>query len=261
MDDVQTTGMVSRMTGEKPWDGWLLLAVCGLLGIGVVMVYSASAVTAGWGGQPTFYLYHQLIFMALSFVALGVALKVDYHWYHRLVYAILGVTVVLLLIVAFAGTTVNNSTRWIRIGGFNIQPGEIAKVTMIMVLAYSVAKKQNQMKSFTIGLLPHFIIVGFVVCLLMLQPDFGTSIIICALMMIILFVAGTRLSYILATLVLGALGAVFLVMQSKVRMQRVMAFLDPWSHQQDIAYQVTESMITIGSGGIEGRGSSKRAFP
>lgn len=242
-------------SAERPWDGWLLLAVCALLGIGVVMVYSSSAITAAWSlGDSAYYLKRQLLYMFLGFFSLAAGLKLDYRWYQRLVYPILLVTVALLVVVALWGTTVGGATRWIRIGFFNFQPAEIAKISMVMVLAYSVAKKQDRITSFTVGLVPHFIIVGFVIGLLLLQPDFGTSIIIAALMFVILFVAGTRVSYILAAIVLGGLGAWQLIVNSEYRLKRVMAFLDPWSYQGDIAYQVTESMISIGSGGLTGQG-------
>ncbi len=240
---------------EQQWDGWLLLVVSILIGLGVVMVFSASAVTATWNfDDPTFFLKRQILFLCLGFAFLYVGLRVDYRWYQRAVYPILGVTILLLVIVAFKGTTVGGATRWIRMGPLNFQPAEIAKISMVMVLAYSVAKKESRIKSFAVGLVPHFMVVGLVVGLLMLQPDFGTSVIIAMLMFSILFVAGTRVSYILSALVLAGLAAWQLIVHSPYRMKRVMAFLDPWDHQDSIAYQLTESMIAIGSGGLTGQG-------
>jgi len=240
---------------ERPWDGWLLVAVCGLLGIGVVMVYSASGITAAWQyDDAAFFLKRQVIYLTLGFVLLGVGLKIDYRWYYRMVYPILLASIALLLLVIFIGTNVGGATRWIRLGSFNVQPAEIAKVTMTFVLAYSMSKKQDQIKSFSVGFVPHVLLVFFVIGLLLLQPDFGTSVLLMCLMGAMLVFAGTRLSYILGGVVIGGAGAFFLITQSEYRMKRILAFLDPWSHQDTIAYQLTESLISIGSGGLPGRG-------
>lgn len=240
---------------EQPWDGWLLVIVCALLGLGLVMIFSASSITAKWQyNDSTFFLKRQLLYLLAAFTLMYAGLRIDYRWYQRAVYPILGVTIALLVIVAMTGLTANNATRWIRIGGMTFQPGEWTKIAMAMVLAYSVTKKGDQVKSFTVGMMPHLLIVGFVVSLLMLQPDFGTSVLLLAMMFAVLFVAGTRISYILLALVCSGGAAYHLISSSPYRMKRVMAFLDPWAHQSDIAYQVTESMMAIGSGGIVGQG-------
>lgn len=240
---------------EQPWDGWLLVIVCGLLGLGLVMIFSASAVTASWEfGDPAFYLKRQILFLCAGFALLYAGLQIDYRWYQRSAYPILAITVFLLVVVAVYGRTVGGATRWIALGPFNFQPGEWTKIAVVMVLAYSVAKKGEKVKSFAVGLLPHLAVVGAVVGLLMLQPDFGTSVICLTLMFATLFVAGTRLSWILLA-VIGAGGAAWhLITSSEYRMRRIMAFLDPWEHEGDIAYQVTKSMIAIGSGETAGRG-------
>lgn len=240
---------------ERQWDGWLLIVVCALLGIGVVMVYSASAITATWNfGDSTFFLKRQVTYVILGFVMLIMGLKIDYRWYQRLVYPILLTTITLLLLVVFIGTTVGGATRWIRIASFNVQPAEIAKVTLVFVLAYSMAKKQDKITSFSVGFVPHVLLVFFIIGLLLLQPDFGSSVLITCLMGAMLVFAGTRLIYIISGIVIAGAGAFFLISQSEYRMKRILAFMDPWSHQDSIAYQLTESMISIGSGGLSGRG-------
>ncbi|MDX9719706.1 MAG: putative lipid II flippase FtsW [Myxococcota bacterium] len=250
-----TRSVVGLEPSEQAWDGWLLLIVCGLLSLGVVMIFSSSGVTATWEyGDPIFYLKRQLLFVLAGFALLYIGLRIDYRWYQRLVYPILFVTLALLAIVAVKGTTVGGATRWIRFGAFNFQPAEWTKIAMVMVLSYSVAKKGVKIKSFTVGMIPHVLLVGLVVGLLMMQPDFGTSVILFALMFAILFIGGTRISYILLALAIGSAGAWQLIVSSPYRAKRLMAFLDPWEHQSGIAYQVTESMIAIGSGGFTGRG-------
>lgn len=242
-------------TTERPWDGWLLVVVCALLGLGVVMIYSASGITASWNFHDSmFFLKRQLIYVVIGFGLLITGLKLDYHWYQRLVYPILLVTVLFLLLVLVAGTDVNGARRWIRLGPINIQPAEIAKITISFVLAYSMAKKQDQIKTFSIGVLPHLMIIAVIVGLLMMQPDFGSSVLITTLMGAMLFFAGTRLIYIVGGLVLCVSFGLLAIRLASYRMARVMAFLDPWGNQDSSAYQLVESLISIGSGGVPGRG-------
>ncbi len=242
-------------TTERPWDGWLLVIVCALLGLGVVMIYSASGITAAWNfNDSMFFLKRQLIYVVIGFGLLIMALKVDYHWYQRLVYPILIGVLILLALVLVAGTEVNGSRRWIRLASFNIQPAEVAKIAMAFVLAYSMAKKQDKIKTFLIGVLPHLLVVGVVIFLLLLQPDFGSSVLITTLMGAMLFFAGTKLIYIIGGIAIAGLGGVLLITTADYRMARVLAFLDPWGNQDSSGYQLVESLISIGSGGLPGRG-------
>lgn len=240
---------------EQPWDGWLLVIVCILMGLGVVMIFSASAITALWRyNDPTYFLKRQFLHMIAGFFLLYVGMQIDYRWYRRAAYPILGVTVGMLLMVLLLGHTAGGAKRWVSLGFMMFQPGEWAKIAMLMVLAYSVEKKGTKIKTFFVGLLPHLLLVGGVVLLLLKQPDFGTSVLITSMMFVLLFVAGTRISYI--SLILMGAGAVAwqLIVTSPYRMKRIMAFLDPWSHQDTIGYQVTESLIAIGSGRVSGEG-------
>ncbi|MGN1072933.1 MAG: putative lipid II flippase FtsW [Bradymonadia bacterium] len=242
-------------TTERPWDGWLLIIVCALLGLGVVMIYSASGITASWmTGDAFFYLKRQLLYLAFGFVFLIIGLKVDYRWYQRSAYPILGVTFMLLLLVLFIGTEVNGARRWIRLLGFNIQPAEVAKITMVFVLAYSMAKKNDLIKTFSIGILPHLLLIGLIVTCLMMQPDFGSSILITMMAGAMLFFAGTQLRFIIGGIVLCGLVGGLAITLADYRMKRILAFLDPWGTQGDEGYQLTRSLISIGSGGLEGRG-------
>ena len=242
-------------TTERPWDGWLLVIVCALLGLGVVMIYSASGITAAWSfNDSMFFLKRQLIYVVIGFGLLIAALRLDYHWYQRLVYPILIGVILLLMLVLVAGTEVNGSRRWIRLASFNIQPAEVAKIAMAFVLAYSMAKKQDKIKSFLIGVLPHLLVVGVVIMLLLKQPDFGSSVLITTLMGAMLFFAGTKIIYIIGGIAIAGLGGVLLITTADYRMARVLAFLDPWGNQDSSGYQLVESLISIGSGGLPGRG-------
>lgn len=241
----------------QPWDSWLLAAVLALVGFGLVMLYSASAVmSAEKFGDPLFLVLSQAQKVGVGVVGLYIGLRVDYRWYQRLVYPILGVTILMLVLVLIPGigTIQNGAQRWFSIGGASFQPGEVAKVVAIIFLAYSLNKKIGTMKKFSVAFVPHIVVIGILVGLLMLQPDFGTSVIIVLMMGVLLFVSGARLVYLGGFVVTAAVLAYFAITSREYRMERVMAYLDPFEYRSGIGYQISESLISIGSGGLTGRG-------
>lgn len=248
-------------TGPQ-WDLGLLVAVFALVGLGLVMLYSASAVMASQRmANPHVLLVGQTEKVVIGVALMLAALQIDYRWYQRLVYPILGVTFITLILVIIPeiGSVHNGARRWLTVAGFGFQPAELAKLTAVMFLAYSIGKKGKRMGSFTIGFLPHLFMIGLMVGLLMLQPDFGTSVMLIGIMMLLLFVSGAKLSYLFLMTIGGSLAAYFAISGSEYRMRRILAFLDPWSHRQDIGYQISESLIAIGSGGLSGRGLGEGA--
>jgi cell division protein FtsW len=254
----QVTGRAQReQAEERGWDMWLLLTVFVLIGFGLVMLYSASAVMASQRMAHHFHLVsNQLQKIVIGMALMVVALKVDYRWYQRLIYPIFGGTLAMLVMVLIPGigTVQNGAQRWFSLAGFSFQPAEVAKIVAVMYLAYSVSKKGEKMTSFTVGFIPHLFMIGLMVALLMKQPDFGSSVILLSMMMIMIFVSGARTFYLGMFAGLGVLGAYIAVSSSEYRMDRIRAFLDPWSYRQGIGYQISESLIAIGSGGLEGRG-------
>ncbi len=239
------------------WDIWLLATVFVLVGFGLVMLYSASAVMAADKfGDDLFLVKSQLEKVVLGVIMLFVGLRVDYRWYKRLIYPILGVTVVMLALVMIpgVGTVQNGARRWFSIAGMSFQPAEVAKITAIMFLAYSVSKKSGQMDKFSVAFIPHVTVVGLMVALLMQQPDFGSSVILLTMMGTLLFVSGARLIYLSGFGVAGGVLAFFAITHRAYRMQRVRAFLEPFQYRHGIGYQISESLIAIGSGGLTGRG-------
>src|SRR5690554_705739 len=241
----------------QQWDSWLLAAVLALVGFGLVMLYSASAVmSADKFGDPLFLVLSQAQKVGVGIVGLFVALRVDYRWYQRLVYPILGVTILMLVLVLIPGIgkIQNGAQRWFSIGGASFQPGEVAKVVSLIFLSYSLNKKIGTMKKFSVAFVPHIVVIGLLVGLLMLQPDFGTSVIIVLMMGLLLFVSGARLIYLGGFVVTAAVLAYFAITSREYRMERVMAYLDPFEYRSGIGYQISESLISIGSGGLTGRG-------
>jgi cell division protein FtsW len=238
-------------------DPILLGAVLALLTLGLVMVYSASAVTAlEKTGNGFYFLQRQLVAAALGLLAMATALKLGYRRLARLAYPLLVVTVLLLVLVLVpgVGTLVGGARRWIRFPGVSIQPAEIAKFTWVVYLAYSLAKKREKVASFSIGFLPHLLLGGLLVGLCMAEPDFGSAVELLVLLFVLLFAAGTKLSYLVGSVLLALPLAYHAVAHSPYRLARIRAFLDPWAHRHDVGYQVAQSLISVGSGGFFGLG-------
>lgn len=239
------------------YDPVLLAAIFGLVGFGLVMVYSSSAITAQDKlGDGFFFLKRQAFAAALGLVAMAVSMKLGYRRMARLAYPLLVVAVILLIAVLIPGigTKVGGAKRWIRFPGVSIQPAEIAKVAWVIYLSYSLAKKREKVQHFSIGFLPHLGIAGFLVMLCMLEPDFGSSVALLFLMFVMLFAAGARLSWLVGSVLLAIPFAYTAIATSEYRMKRITAFLDPWANRQGSGYQVAESLMSIGSGGVSGLG-------
>jgi cell division protein FtsW len=235
----------------------LLAAVFTLCALGVVMVYSSSAVSASARlGDGAYFLKRQLVAAAFGLGALLAVLKLGYRRLAPLAYPALLISVVLLVAVLIPGigSTAGGARRWIRLPGFSLQPGELAKLGLVVYLAYSLAKKREKVKVFSIGFLPHCLITGLLAILVLAQPDFGSAVSMAIILFALLFAAGTKLSYLVGSLLAALPLAYHLVASSPYRMKRILAFLDPWTHRHDIGYQVAESLMSIGSGGLFGLG-------
>jgi cell division protein FtsW len=251
-------GAPSRAQARVPAvDPLLLGAVLALVSLGLVMVYSASAITAREKlGDSFHFLTRQLIAAGLGFGAMAVAIWMGYRRLARLAYPILIGSVLLLVLVLIpgVGTVVGGARRWLRMPGVSIQPAEIAKLAWIIYLSYSLAKKREKVATFSVGFLPHLAVAGLLVALCMLEPDFGSSVALLVLMFILLFAAGAKLSYLVGSVLLAIPFAYHAIASEPYRMKRWMAYLDPWAYRKDIGYQLTESLMSIGSGGVTGLG-------
>ncbi|MSP62598.1 MAG: putative lipid II flippase FtsW [Myxococcales bacterium] len=236
-------------------DVLLFTAILGLCGFGVVMVYSASAVYAAQKfGAADHFLRRDLAYTALGLVMLAVAVRKDYGSYRRLAYPLLGLAFFLLVAVLIAGVRINGARRWFHLGPLSFQPAELAKLAVVIYLARSLAQKAEKVKSFAVGFVPHMFIAAVFMLLLLKQPDLGTAVILGLTTLMLMFVAGAKVSY----LVLAFLGAAPIVYQAIVgtpwRLKRMLAYIDPWPYRYDVGYQITESLISIGSGGLTGLG-------
>jgi cell division protein FtsW len=236
-------------------DRILVGAVLALAAFGVVMVYSAGAVFAAKKyGDATYFLKREVIYAILGLGALSLATRVDYSIYRRLAYPLLFGSLGLLAAVLKIGSRAGGAIRWFRAGPLSLQPSELAKFALCVYLAYLLARKAEKVRVFSVGFLPPLLITGLMMVLLLKQPDLGTAAIFGAVALGLLFVAGTRTSYlILAVLVAAPAGWQFIV-STPFRMRRMLAFLDPWAFRRDVGYQITESLISVGSGGVTGLG-------
>ena len=189
-------------------DHVLAATVIGLLGFGVVMVFSAGVVEANATfGEPYHFVRRQAVFALLAVIAMWWVSRFDYHKLRLLTYLFLGlVTLLMLLTVTGFGHTSGGASRWIRLGPINAQPSELAKVALVMWLSYSLNKKKERVRSFSIGMVPHMLMAGGLVLICMKQPDFGSAAVLMFLTGAMLFVAGARLGYLFGV---AAVGAVF----------------------------------------------------
>lgn len=241
---------------KGPVDAVLAALVIALVGFGVVMVYSASAIEATVRHHDAqFFLKRQAAYAFVAIVTMWLVSRLDYRKLKPLTYPILGtVTLMLVLVVTGFGHRAGNAFRWIAIGPIHIQPAETAKLGIVLWLAYSLSKKADKIKSFSVGFLPHLIVVAVLAVLCLRQPDFGSAVVLTFLTFTLLFVAGARVGWIVSLTMVLSLGAVALVRFSEYRFKRYLAWMDMENNRNDLAYQPFQSVMSFGSGGISGLG-------
>ena len=241
---------------SAPVDSVLAAVVVALTGFGVVMVYSASSVQATVQyHDPQFYLKRQVAYALVALAVTWGASVFDYHRLYKLTYPVLAtVGLLLVLCVAGFGHSGGGAARWLTLGPVHVQPAEMAKVALIIWLAYSLAKKADQVKTFTVGFLPHLIMAGILMLLCLRQPDFGSAVVLLLLTFTMLFVAGAKVGYILGASILGGVFGAAAVRFREYRYERYLAWLHMDEHRQDLAYQPFQSVMSFGSGGPTGLG-------
>lgn len=235
----------------------LLAAVLVLLGMGIVMVYSASAVYAvSRYHDGMYFLKRHALFALMGLGALYVGWRVDYRLYRLAVYPILLTSILLLvaLLVPGLGTRIDGATRWFRLGGISFQPSELAKIALVFYLAHSLARKGDQLRTFLAGFMPPLLVSGLIAALTLKQPDLGSTAVMMTVAMVMMLVGGTRVSHVVCAALAGAPIAYQQIVGTPWRLRRVIAFLDPWSYRKDVGYQISESLISVGSGGLSGLG-------
>ncbi len=225
--------------------------------MGVVMIYSTSAILAQEKfGDTTLFLKKELMWFCVGMVALFVCYKVPYQFWTKVSAILLLVAIACLVVVMIPGIghQVGGARRWIKLGGFGFQPSELAKYALIAFLAHWVSNHQDQIKSFTQGFLPPICILGFTAGLILIQPDLGTTVALGSVGFVLLFVGGVRLRYLISLLITSLPVLYFFVAGVAYRRARILAFLDPWKDPKGVGFQIIQSFIALGSGGVTGVG-------
>jgi cell division protein FtsW len=235
------------------WDLWLAAAAVGLVFFGVVMVYSASAGARDAGG----FLIGQLRWAALGLVVMAVLMRFDYHVYARptIVYGLFLLCVVLLVAVFFFEER-NGAHRWIIFWGISGQPSELAKLTLIIFLSWFLTQRQGQgvLDSFTETLLPATVIMGVMAALIMKEPDLGTTAMLGLIFSVMMFVAGVPVRHLLKFIPVVIAGGYLFIFRVGWRWDRIVSFMNPDLDPEGKGYQLKQSLIAVGSGGVHGLG-------
>jgi cell division protein FtsW len=244
------------MARKLQFDRWLFAATAGLALFGIVMVYSASAVMAAEeNGNQYHYVIRQGMWTGIGFIAMLGMMHLDYQRLRnrRVVYGLLVVTVLLLLAV-FAFPRVNGAHRWIKFAGFSVQPSEMSKLALAVFLAYFLEKRAGDEGSFWRTFVPCMTVAGMLAVLVVAEPDLGTALMLAVACVVICFTAGVRLRHLALAAAPALLGVAVLLIFVPWRMQRLVTFLNPWADPQDKGFQVVQSLIAVGSGGLNGLG-------
>jgi len=231
-----------------------------LISIGIVMIYSSSGVYALKElGDASYFLNRHLLFLFIGFVLTFAVMTLDYRVLQHVAKPMVLFTIVLLILVLIPeiGKSVYGARRWFKIGPFNFQPSELAKLAMIIYGADYLARKQNRLGNFWYGFLPIILVLGAACLLILKQPDLGNAVLVAMIVLIMMFIAGAKFKHLACIGMLCLPVLYFLVVKVPYRMKRILAFWDPWQDAQGVGFQLSQSQIALGSGGIFGVGLGK----
>lgn len=241
---------------EALFDRQLVWIAFGLMLIGLVMVTSASfPISSRLTDQPFHFMFRHAIFLLLAFITSSMVLQVPLDRWMKYSSLLLGISFFLLIVVLVVGKSVNGASRWIPLGLFNLQPAEVAKLSLFIFMSgYLVRKHDEVRQTFFGGFLKPIMVFGTLAVLLLGQPDLGTVIVMLVTLFGMLFIAGAKLSQFLALMVAGVLAVVALIVAEPYRVRRVTSFLDPWEDPFGSGYQLTQSLMAFGRGEWFGQG-------
>ena len=256
----------SNLSGAPacPWpippqgvDLLLLFTVLGMVLFGLLMVYSASFIYAQErSGDGLAFIKKQLLFSGMGLGALLVACRVDYRCWAKWAYPVMAASVVMLLAVFFPGFGLRSggAQRWLHLGIFNFQPGELAKFAIIFFVAHQLDRKKDRLHTFAGGVLAHIIVPLPALLLLLMQPDFGTTVMVVSVILVLMFLAGVSKKYLFTALLLAGVMGVSLALGTAYRRERVMTFLDPWRDPSGRGFQILQSLLGLHNGALTGVG-------
>lgn len=241
----------------KRVDYVLLISVVLISLFGLMMIYSASYVWAEYKFNDSYkFLKLQLIFLTASYVIMIIVSNIDYKKYLNKANIIFGVCFLLLILVLIPGigSVRNGSRSWFGIGSLGIQPSEFTKLALMIFTSKYLTYNEKKLSNVRNGVFPILLIVLLVFFLIMLQPDFGTGVVIVMTMVVLLFVSGVNMSFFIKLASLGIVGIVGLILMAPYRLQRILSFLNPWQDPLGSGFQIIQSLYAIGPGGLLGLG-------
>ena len=241
----------------KKYDKILLIAVILISLFGTLMIYSSSYIWAEYKfNDPYKYLKSQIIFLIIGYIVMIIVSNFSYHNYKRLANIIFGICFAMLTLVLIPGigTIRNGSRSWFGIGGFGIQPSEFTKLGLIIFTSKYLSNNIRELKDIKKGVLPILAVVFLVFGLIMLEPDFGTGVVIVMTIIVLLFISGVKMNFFIKIGVLGLIGIVILILIAPYRMERIISFLNPWIDPLGSGFQIIQSLYAIGPGGLLGLG-------
>jgi cell division protein FtsW len=248
---------VEPSSPQPKFDLWLLAATLLLAGVGVIMVLSASGVVAERFYHDKYHFFRkQLIFAVLGVILLAISACMSLERLYKFKYAALGLVGFLLLLTKFTplGVEINGARRWLRLGVMSVQPMEFAKIALVMYLAWFLSQKKDMVRTFSVGVVPPFVVSGALCLLLLIQPDFGGAVFICMLLFLMCLVGGTRSVYLFSSVALALGAGWMLIINSPYRSRRLLAFLDPFKDALNTGYQLVQSLYAFGTGSVWGVG-------
>ncbi len=239
-------------------DWWLLIAVIVLTAIGVIMVFSASQYFATYApyNDSFHFLKKHAESAVVGFFGMFIAYKIKYEWYKKLSWIVF-IPVFLLLIFMAASTqieSISGAQRWLEIGGFKFQPSELSKIALPLVLAKLFCSPGIEVKSFSKGFLPAIFITGATAGLIFAQTALSSSCVVAAAGFLMMYCAGVRLRYLAGTVAVGIAGVIAAIVYEPFRINRIMAYIDPWADPTGSGWQTVQSLLALGSGGLSGVG-------
>ena len=238
-------------------DYFLFASVIIICIFGIIMIYSASSIWAEFKYQDAFkYVKQQSLFFIVGIFIMLLVSKIDLNFLKKKANLILGICFLLLVLVLIPGigTIRNGSRSWFGIGGLGVQPSEFAKLGLIIFVSKYLVNNQKNMEDVKKGALPIFLVIGVFFLLIMLEPDFGTAMVIALTLIALIFISGLKISFFVKLGVLGLAGIVALILAAPYRMARIVSFLNPWSDPLGSGYQIIQSLYAIGPGGLLGQG-------
>lgn len=241
----------------KKIDYKLFIAVLLIATFGIIMIYSASSIWAEYKFHDSFkFIKAQGMFFIVGIFLMYFLSKVDYHLYYKKANLILFGCFLLLLLVLIPGigTIRNGSRSWFGIGGFGIQPSEFAKIGLIIYVAKYLSNNKKHMRDIKQGVLPIMSVIFVFFGLIMLEPDFGTAMVIVLTLVVMIFISGVKMSFFIKIGMVGLIGIVGLIIVAPYRMARIVSFLNPWTDPLGSGFQIIQSLYAIGPGGLLGQG-------